>query len=109
MTTLLKFFLQFTIVIDFPIQDDEYALIFVKNRLMTASQVDDRETAHAQGHAVINPHSLAIWPTVANDLAHAVDELLRIFATALSINKSGYSAHYLQSFHNSQDLDASLA
>ena len=93
MTTLLKLFLQFTIVIDLPIQDDEDALIFVKNRLMTASQVNDRETAHAQGHTIINPHSLVIWPTVANDPAHAVDELLRVVTTALYINKSGYSTH----------------
>src|SRR5260370_9772344 len=88
MTTLLKLFLQFTIVIDFPIQDDENALIFVKNRLMTASQVDDREAAHAQGYAIINPHSLVVWPTVATALAHTVDQLLRVVPTALYTYKS---------------------
>ena len=93
MTMLLEVFLQFPIVIDFPIQDDENALIFVKNWLVTASKIDDRETAHAQGNTLIYPYPLVIWPTVANDLAHAVDELPRIVTTALSINKSSYSTH----------------
>src|SRR5712691_7711301 len=47
MATLLELFLQFTVVIDFPIQDDENALIFVKNGLVAASQVNDREAAHS--------------------------------------------------------------
>src|SRR5258708_25707742 len=43
MPTPLEGFLQFPLVLDFPIQDHQHPLIFVKNRLLTPTQVHYRQ------------------------------------------------------------------
>src|ERR1700738_2110023 len=78
MPSLLEFFLKLRIIIDFSIEDDEDTLIFVENRLLAASQVDNGEAAHTKRNSLSYPGPLIIWPTVTNNLAHAVYELLRI-------------------------------
>src|SRR5216683_5442946 len=93
MPSLLEFFLKLRIIIDFPIEDDDDALIFVENGLMAASKVDNGEAAHTQGNSLPYPGPLIIRPTVTNDLAHAVYELLRIVTTVLYVDKSSYSTH----------------
>src|SRR6266516_3089188 len=93
MSSLLEFFLKLTIIIDFPIEDDENTLIFVENGLMTVSQVDNGEAAHTQCDSLPYPGPLIIWPTVTDDLAHSVYELLRIVTAVLCVDKSSYSAH----------------
>jgi hypothetical protein len=92
-TALLEFFPKLTIVIDFPIEDDEDALIFVKDGLMATREVNNRETAHAQCSSIAYPHSLIVWPTVANNLAHAIYHFFCMVTAALYVNKSSYSAH----------------
>src|SRR5579875_1588257 len=57
------------IVINFAIEDDQYALILIENRLMAPRQVDNRETPHAQSRAITCPYALFIRPAMANDLA----------------------------------------
>src|SRR6266487_4709301 len=93
MSSLLEFFLKLTIIIDFTIEDDDDTPIFVENGLMAVSQVDNGEAARTQRNSLPYPGPLIIWPTVRNDLAHSVYELLRIVTTALRVDKSSYSAH----------------
>src|SRR5712691_8060105 len=47
MTMTLQFFPQLPVVIDFAIEDNHDALIFIKNGLMAASQVNNREATYA--------------------------------------------------------------
>src|SRR6266567_491427 len=75
MPALLQFFLKLTVVIDFSIKDNQDTLIFVKNRLMTPSEIDNRKTPHAQRSSISNPNTLIIWATVPNDPAHPVYKL----------------------------------
>src|SRR5579864_1710617 len=78
MTALLQFFLKLTVVIDFSIKDNKDTLIFVKNRLMTSSEVDNRKAPHAQCNSIFKPNPLIIWATVPNDFAHPIDKLQSI-------------------------------
>jgi hypothetical protein len=89
----LLYLLHNTIIIDFPIEDDDDALIFIENGLMAASQVDNGEAAHTQRNSLTYPGPLIIWPMMTNDLAHSVYELLRIATAVLYVDKSSYSAH----------------
>ena len=98
MTTLLKFFLKLTIVIDFPVENNEDVLLFVEDGLMAAGKVNNGEAAHTQCSPITYPYSLIVWPTVANGLAHALYELLCAVTATLSVNKSSYSAHQCESF-----------
>ena len=93
MPALLKFFAKFKVVIDFSIEDDENALIFVKNGLMATSQVNNREATHTQGNSIAYPGSLVVWSAVANDLAHAIYELFCVATAAFYVNKSSNSTH----------------
>ncbi len=93
MPPLLKFSPQLAVVIDFAVKDNQDALIFVKNRLVAASQVYNRETAHTQSNPVTYPDSLIVWSTVAHNLAHPIYELLCVVTAALYIDESSYSAH----------------
>src|SRR5436309_15734089 len=93
MPALLQFLLKLTIVIDFSIKDHKDTLIFVKNRLMTSREIDNRKTPHAQCNSISKPNPLIIWATVPNDFAHPIDKLHSIVMTTFSINKSSYSTH----------------
>src|SRR6266571_6957258 len=75
MPALLQFFLKLTVVIDFSIKDNQDTLIFVKNRLMTPSEIDNRKTPHAQCNSISKPNTLLIRATVPNDFAHPLDKL----------------------------------
>jgi hypothetical protein len=93
MSSLLEFVLQLGIIVDFPIEDNDDALIFVENGLMAASEVDNGEAAHTQRNSLPYPGPLIIWPTVTDDMAHAVHELRCIVTAVLYVDKSGYSTH----------------
>src|SRR6266516_5989611 len=75
MPAFLQFFLKRTIVIDFSIKDHKNTPIFVKNRLMTPSEIDNRKTPHAQCNSISKPNTLLIRATVPNDFAHPLDKL----------------------------------
>ena len=65
---------------------------------MAACQVNNGETTHAECSSITYPSTLIVWPTVANNLAHTVYELLRVIATTFNVNKTSYSTHSLLSF-----------
>src|SRR5947209_18188109 len=89
----LQFLLKLIIVVNFSIEDDEDALIFVKNGLMPACYVDNGETAHAERDSIAYPNSLIVWSTVPNNLAHASNKPFCVISVALYVNKSCDSTH----------------
>src|SRR4051812_46049287 len=52
MAAALEVLAEFAIVIDFAVVDNPGGAIGVVNRLLTALQIDDGQTAHGQAHAV---------------------------------------------------------
>jgi hypothetical protein len=68
-------------------------VVFIKDGLMTACQIDNGEAAHAQGNSISHPRTLIIRSAMSNDLAHSIDQLLRALRTRVFIDKSSYSAH----------------
>src|SRR6266568_7223236 len=93
MPAFLEFFLQLSIVIDLTIVDNQDALIFVEDRLLTTSYINNRQATHTQCNSILDPDSMIVWPTMANYLAHMIYHLLRASVTALHIDKTSYSAH----------------
>src|SRR5438552_16303211 len=98
MTALLEFFLQFAVVIDLSIEHNEYTLIFIKDRLLTACHVNDREAAHAKRDSIPYPGSLIIWSSMTNHCAHALYQSLCALTALHFINKSGNTTHRLCPF-----------
>src|SRR5947209_4968570 len=98
MPTLAQFFLQLAVVIDFTIEHNEYALIFVEDRLLSTCHVNDREATHAKRGPITHPGSLIIWSTVTNHHTHALYQLLGALATLHFVNKTGNTTHKLYPF-----------
>src|SRR5437868_12607683 len=93
MTALLEFFLELAIVVDFSIEHNEYTLIFIKDRLLAACHVNNREAAHAKGDSIPYPYSLIIWSSVTNHCAHALYQPLGALTTLRFINQSSNTTH----------------
>jgi hypothetical protein len=93
MSTQLQGCTQFLIVIDFPIENDEDTVVFIKDGLMASCQIDNGKSAHAQGDSISHPRALIVGSAMPNHLAHLIDQLLRPIVVVVFIDKSSYSAH----------------
>jgi len=63
------------VVEDFTIEHDPDIALGVRHRLMSASDVNDRQSALAQSDISIAVLSAAVWPTVENLVRHGVYRL----------------------------------
>jgi hypothetical protein len=97
MSTLSKLFLQFTIIVDFSIEDDQHTFILVEHGLVTTGSIYNGEAAHAECYAVSYPHTMFVRATVSNDLAHCIDQPTCLVIVVTRVNESSYSAHVLAS------------
>jgi hypothetical protein len=50
-TAFFKISAQFGEVVDLAVENDPNCFVFVEHRLVSAGQIDNAETAHAQSHA----------------------------------------------------------
>src|SRR4051812_33854193 len=80
-------------VIDFSIENNDNAAIFVVHGLLAAAQIDDAQAAHSHRKIAVEIGSFVIWPAMANDLQHIAQNIrLNRFATTILINTTD-SAH----------------
>src|SRR5689334_3235902 len=93
---LLQLRAQFGKIVDFPVIDDPYCLIFVVDGLMPAGHVNDAEAPHSQAHRPMRVDAIIIWPTMNDGVAHAPD-FGGLNPLVASSHQSGYSAHCLTS------------
>ncbi len=66
---------QITIVIDLPVEDNQLGPIFVEDRLMSPSQIDDAEASHAHPHASLDEQPLIVRSPMTNRIAHGANSL----------------------------------
>ena len=65
-------------VVDLPVEDDPHRLVFVVDRLMAGREVDDTQAAHAERHAITHQHTFIVGTTMADHVAHAVNEITAV-------------------------------
>jgi hypothetical protein len=80
-------------VVNFSVEDYPTRAIFVEHRLVTASQVNDAEAAHAKTRAVPDEHSFIVRAAVDDGLAHAVNDVVVNPAIMLCADYSRNSTH----------------
>src|SRR5262245_13505522 len=68
---------QFAVVVYLPIEDDPYLAIFVRERLPTCRNVNDREPTHTDDGFSRNIMPLVVRSAVRNRTTHPVDQLTR--------------------------------
>jgi hypothetical protein len=73
MACLFKLATQFEMIVDLPVKDNPDALIFVVDRLMAASHIDNRKTPHPKPDAATDIGAAIIRATVDDRIVHGVD------------------------------------
>jgi len=61
---------QILVVIDFTIEDDPNAFVFIADRLVTGLDIDDAEAAHRQSNVLLDKKTVIVWPAVDDLLVH---------------------------------------
>src|SRR5262249_15142827 len=80
--TALQVAVEVLIVVNLAVEDDPDAPVLVRDRLEAIIEVDDAETAHADGDAVADVDTFIVGPTVRHDAAHGPDF---VFTNRLSV------------------------
>src|SRR6266550_2468937 len=62
---------QLEIVVDLAVEDYPRCLILIMNRLLTAFEIDDRETAHSQSHRTANVKAVFVGTAMPYRRAHS--------------------------------------
>src|SRR5882757_1448391 len=90
-------------IVDLAVVDDPCAAIFVEHRLMSASEIDDAQAAHAQTGAVLDEDAFIVGPTVDDLIAHVADQRLGDVAFPSCAYDSSDTTHtFVLSFHASR-------
>src|SRR5579862_6117269 len=91
-------------VIDFAVEDDPGAAVFIEHRLVATGKINDAQTAHAEPGAVLDEDALIVGPAMHNLLAHAVNGVLVDARAGPGIDDSRDSAHVRPSHSQRADL-----
>src|SRR6266850_372666 len=70
---LLQLPAQLAIVVNLAVENDPGGTVLIMNRLLTAFQIDDRQPAHCQAHALTEIKAVLVRAPVTNGLVHARD------------------------------------
>ena len=84
---LAKFF----IVVNLAVEDHPYGAIFIRNRLMPGSKIDDAQPSHANPARTLYVKPFIVGTAVPNHIAHRLHNGLACFAVPLEI--TSYAAH----------------
>ena len=96
MTALLKLVPELAIVVDLAVEHDPHGPVFVRHGLLTAGQVDDAQTAHAERDAVAEIDAFLVRATMDHDAAH-VSNLVLEDGPTVPPHDSGDTAHVIVS------------
>jgi len=69
-TALLESRAEFGMVVDFPIEYDPHAPVFIRHWLMSTGQVNNAQAAEAKRQRAGKKPPLIVWPTVTENVRH---------------------------------------
>src|SRR5215468_7801386 len=68
---------QLAVVVDLPVEDDPDRAVFVRDRLASSGQINDREAAHAHRDARLDVMTFTVRPAVLDHATHPRDQIAR--------------------------------
>jgi hypothetical protein len=89
----LQFRDEFLVVVDFAVEDDADALVFVVQRLLAGGQVDDGEAPMAEPDAGFDMQAAFVGTAMELRFVHAMEYRTVDVAFASGVKDAGYSAH----------------
>jgi hypothetical protein len=81
-------------VIDFAIEGDNDAAVFVVQRLLARRNINNRQPAMTQADAGLDVIAALVWPPVMLCLVHACENFTRDVAALARVENSCNSAHF---------------
>ena len=81
------------IVVDLAVEHDCNGAIFIEDRLLSAAEIDDAETAMAQTGVSIDKVTVIIWTAVRLSRSHAFDQLPVDVVSYVEIDDPANPAH----------------
>ena len=81
------------VVVDLPVEDDDFGAVLVENRLLAAAQVDDAQTAHPEANGPVHVEPLVVWAAVPERGAHPTHSRLRHGTLPLAVHNACDAAH----------------
>ena len=74
MTAFFKISPQFDVIVNFPVANDVDGSILVRDRLLSAIQINNRKSLHGKSNRTINIFAIAIGTTMKHELTHFVQD-----------------------------------
>jgi hypothetical protein len=74
MTQSLKFWNEFLIVVYFPVKNNDYRTVFIEERLLPSSNVNDSQSSVTQGKTRLVMFPGSIWPPMGLRVIHTPQE-----------------------------------
>src|SRR5437660_9134449 len=91
----LKFVPQTKKIVNLSVENDPHGTVFVMDRLVATSDVDDAEAPHAQPHPTLGVYSLVVRAPVDNRSAHFMHSCRIYWCLVIIRDDSSYAAHAL--------------
>src|SRR5262245_6690659 len=93
MTALLQIRAHRLEVVELAVADEPERFVFVRARLMTAGEVDDREPAHADDRALADVDAFIVGTAMDDHARHATDDVRRLHPGSRRHRHAYNSAH----------------
>src|SRR5437016_1925238 len=87
---------QLSIVVNFAVEDDRDAVVFVEGRLLAGKQVDYRQPPHAERDSIVDEIAFRIRPAMNHAVTHRTQQFLfaiRRRRACVQVSPSSDSAH----------------
>ena len=89
----LEFGHQLAVVVDLTVEDNAHGTVFIEQGLLAGGQVDDGKAPMSQRQTGLQVHIVLIRPAVGLDIVDARNQITRVGARTLRIEKTGYATH----------------
>jgi hypothetical protein len=87
------------VVVDLAVEDDPDGAVFVRQRLLAGLEIDDAETAVAEGGSAVDMEARFVGAAMRDDVAHGHDALAGVGPELRGGDESGDTAHNLSGLH----------
>src|ERR1051325_861274 len=90
---ILQFSSEFFVVVNLTVKSEPHGLLCIRHRLMTACEIDDRQTSESQAYWSSYEKAFVVGPTMCDRPRHT-DELFTLYRfVVLEVELACYSAH----------------
>src|SRR5262245_32692910 len=89
---VLELAIEFEKVVNFTVERNPHAAVFIAQRLLSRSQIDDAQPPMTKSEALADVATRLVWPAMTLDVRHFLDDRLAR-RPSVKINESSYSTH----------------